>query len=109
MRDIKRKSIRKFWKLNIIIASIMFLSFLLTVLLMFNNLVNLDVDFIYFQILIIIICLSAIQFIICFIYYLVKIRQHSHWKVFILIYFIFIIYLEVRLSLGIMGGFLGDM
>lgn len=108
MMDIKKKTIKRFWKINIVTSTIMFFLFLLTVFLLFNNIVNLDVDIIYFQILMIIICLSVIQFIICLIYYLIKIKQHSFWKVFALIYFIILIFLEVRLSFGIIGGFLGD-
>ena len=107
--DTKKQSIKKFWKVNIGIATLLFLLFLLTGLLLFKNIVNLDVDIIYFQILMTITCLSVIQFVICFIYYLIKIKQHSIWKILKLIYLIILIYLETSISFGILGGFLGDM
>lgn len=105
----KKQSIKKFWIINTGIASLIFLGFFLIVFLMLNNVVNLDVDIIYFQIILVIICLSIIQFIICLIYYLIKIKQHSFWEVLVLIYLIAIIYFQIRISFGIMGGFLGDM
>jgi len=102
------KQNKRFWKLNFRIATLLFLLFLTTILLLFKNM-SMDVDMIYIKILISIICLSSIQFIICLIYYFLKIKQHSIFKVLFPICIMIIIYVEICISFGILGGFLGDM
>ena len=97
---------RKFWFINVSIATLLLVGFFL---LIFFEINNLDVDFVYFKLLVIIICLTVIQFLFSLIYYIVKIRQHSLWVILALIYFLSIIFLEVKILFALMGGFLGDM
>ena len=100
---------KKFWVINITIATLMLIVFFLIIITIFNTADNLDINIVYFQSLFYIICLTVIQFIVGLVYYIIKIKQHSLWTILALFYLICLFLLEISISFGLLGGFLGDM
>lgn len=84
----------------------MFIGFLVSILILLNSKSNTGVEIIYS--LFTFVCLSIVQLIVCIIYYLIKIKEHSKWKILLLIYFIIISFIEIKIFFGLMAGFLGD-
>lgn len=99
---------RKFWIRNLIGGTVFFIVFFVMIFTIVMRVENLDVDYIYFQIIYVLISIAVLQFIFCLVVSMVKLKKQSYKTILILLYFLSIIFIEISTSLALMGGFLGD-
>ncbi len=102
---------KKFWRINFVIAAILFLLFFI---IYFTVLYDLDSNNYFYQveILFALMCLSTLQSITCLIISLVKFKKQSYQTIFILIYLFTATFVQIigtSIFLGFIGRFLGDI
>ncbi len=100
---------RKFWVTNLLIGTVFFILFFVMIFTIVIKVENLDVDYIYIQCVCALLSIAVLQFVFCLVTSIVKFKKQSYMTIFILIYLLSIIFIELSIGAALMGGFLGDM
>lgn len=99
----------KFIRNNILLSLFLFTLFIIDFCIIISKVDDLDIAYIYIQILYGIIVISAIQFIVCLLYSLLKIKSINIKTIISLILLLIIPLFEFRFLFSALAGFLGDM
>jgi len=98
---------KNFWVINFIISIVLIIGFFSHILFIISTIEDLNINTVWLYILGGLLICSTLQFIVCLIYFFIKIKPKPIKKILILIWLASIICIEVSSSFALLAGFLG--